>query len=84
MQGGVNRARTYPDSRSVQVATIETFSEMWRETSTEADILHTLSCAGEFSNIKASVTRAVDAAFTSVYMQAARAYLFLGARGGDG
>ena len=48
------QSRTY--AASLQVATIETFSEMWRETSTEADILHTLSCAGEFSNIKVSVT----------------------------
>ena len=36
----------------LSVGTVETFNEMVQPTGTEADILHTLCCAAEFTNIK--------------------------------
>ena len=77
IDAGVQSGATLELTRPfLQVATIERFSEMWRETSTEADILHTLSCAGEFSNIKVRVTLSVVLSLHhGVCMQAARANL---------
>ncbi len=36
----------------IQVETVESFSELWHERASEADILHTLCSASEFKNMK--------------------------------
>ena len=46
----------------LSVATVETFNEMLSPTSNEAEILHTLCCAAEFSQIKVRSRRRLSGA----------------------
>ena len=62
--GRPTRFRVFQDSTELgrtgahfylTIGTIETFEEQLKPTASDAEILHTLCCASEFSNIKVTV-----------------------------